>query len=268
VQAGQEDVLAWNASKQSEVDVMSGHFGYGVHLQRKYLVPPKRRVAYLAFLRHPVERALSQWRREAGSESLAKLDASARRRRFMRWWEVHMGYKRAELAGTLSAKVSVSVAPPWRAASNPMTRQMCCWSPALRATQPPDPPCPQTKATLECAKERLASFAAVGLVERMEESVALAKCALGVKYEDQDDRSHIPWDNPTLSASAEQHLSLWEATSEQIRLISDANPLDLELYMYAVELFEKQIQTARLCMKLHRPRSGKEDDTWWYSGLG
>lgn len=29
---------------------------------------------------------------------------------------------------------------------------------------------------------------------------------------DQDDRSHIPWDNPTLSASAEQHLSLWEVT--------------------------------------------------------
>lgn len=78
--------------------------------------------------------------------------------------------------------LSTQCSPAWMAAANPVTQQLCCWSTNHVGRGSAHPRCPQTVATLECAKANLKRFAFVGVVERMNQSVALMKHALGMRF--------------------------------------------------------------------------------------
>jgi hypothetical protein len=84
---------------------------------------------------------------------------------------------------------------------------------------------------LETAKRNLRSFAAVGLTERFNESIILYKRILG-------------WDSPPVYIK--QNVGICrprkdDIPEETLNLIEKYNELDIELYRYATELFDKQI---------------------------
>jgi hypothetical protein len=77
--------------------------------------------------------------------------------------------------------LATQCSPAWMAAANPMTQQLCCWSSNHVRRGGAHERCPQNAATLDCAKANLKSFAFVGLVERMNQSVALMKHTLAMR---------------------------------------------------------------------------------------
>jgi hypothetical protein len=86
VDAWEEDFLAWDAKRQSEVDVLTSHFGYGVHLQPTYKISKRRPVMYFVFVRDPVERTMAQWRYMMHDDALEGYSGLLRHQKFMKWW--------------------------------------------------------------------------------------------------------------------------------------------------------------------------------------
>ncbi|UOQ84738.1 sulfotransferase family 2 domain-containing protein [Gracilibacillus salinarum] len=88
-----------------------------------------------------------------------------------------------------------------------------------------------SEPTIDLAKENLRTFSVIGLNERFDESLILMQKALGwntLEYE----RLNITKKRPLKS----------KLSKEFISLIEDNNQLDIELYQYAQELFEQQLQ--------------------------
>ncbi len=89
---------------------------------------------------------------------------------------------------------------------------------------------PPTRHMLDCAKRNLERFAVVGLQERFDESVLLMRRALG-------------WGWPSLrqhNVTAERpHVGTLDAHTRD--LIAEHNALDLELYAFGRECFERQL---------------------------
>jgi len=100
VDAWEEDFLAWDGKRQSEVDVLTSHFGYGVHLQPTYRISKRRPVKYFAFLRDPVERSMAQWRYMMRDEGLEGYSGMLRHQKFMKWWSKQIDMSTAFKLGT------------------------------------------------------------------------------------------------------------------------------------------------------------------------
>lgn len=86
--------------------------------------------------------------------------------------------------------------------------------------------------SVEKAKENLRTFRVIGLTEKFDESLFLMKKVLGwsnIEY----NKLNITKKRPLKS----------ELSQKVISLIEEHNQLDIELYKYAQELFEKQIKT-------------------------
>lgn len=113
--------------------------------------------------------------------------------------------------------------------ANPLTR-LLTGSEALvpRESQPPDyRPLPISTADFAAARERLASFAFVGLTERLNDSARLLFDLLGHDYQ-----GSVPRDNVT-----EVTLSLRDLHPDTLSLMRRTLALDIDLYEDAVEMF-------------------------------
>jgi len=102
-------------------------------------------------------------------------------------------------------------------------------------------PCGRLSArTLDRAKANLARFAVVGLTERFEDSLRLLQRAFGWKLHRLPARN-VGRNRPPRAAVG----------PNTVRLIEDCNRLDLDLYRFALGLFERAIgrlgPTAELC---------------------
>jgi len=84
---------------------------------------------------------------------------------------------------------------------------------------------------LERAKRNLETFAAVGLTERIEQSVAVMKTRLGWPYV------------PTLYRKNENpaRRNREALSSTELGAIVERNQLDLELYAFAEEMLQRQL---------------------------
>jgi hypothetical protein len=111
VDAWEEDFLAWDAKRQSEVDVLTSHFGYGVHLQPTYKISKRRPVKYFVFVRDPVERTMAQWRYMMHDDALEGYSGLLRHQKFMKWWSKQIDMSTAlKLGSGFSVRFSSSPA--------------------------------------------------------------------------------------------------------------------------------------------------------------
>lgn len=103
---------------------------------------------------------------------------------------------------------------------------------------------PPKKDHLEIAKENLVKyFEVVGITERFNESIFLMKKALGWKkivYKSKN----ITRNRPRID----------ELSAEILEIIKQKNQLDIELYNFAVQLFEKQVESLDIKTKKEMKR--------------
>jgi hypothetical protein len=209
---------AWN--------VVGGDLPYG--LFTRYLPADTR---YVTILRDPVDRVLSHYLSHAQA---GKPPGSEGARKLRNVWETALSLEAAEKKGigdlekaervTIEADAEFSLAEGLRRKiyiyDNFMTRFL--WGgESLFGELPPD--------ALERAKENISNFFFVGVRERLDESIILLVRELGVglmpSYRRQVSRKSPPRDE----------------TSDELRaLIAEHNQLDIELYRFARERFEKE----------------------------
>lgn len=169
--------------------VLMGHVPYGFH---QHLEGPS---SYITVLREPVSRVLSLYRYIVTTPKHPLHDQVLDR----------------SLIEFVSGQVDVEEI------ENGQTRQIAGVSEGR-----PD------ASSLARAKQNLADFAAIGLVERFDESVMLFKKRLGWKMP-----FYVP-KNVTRGVHA-------DLTMEAREIIRDRNSLDLELYQFARQIFQEHV---------------------------
>jgi len=208
------------AAKLGAWQAVGDHVPLG--LFRRYLPADTR---YLTILRDPVDRVLSHYHFHAqagdppGSRGAVKLRGL---------WEQLLNNERTELgrpddAISLGEDADTSLEEGLRRRlciyDNFMTRFL--WGgESIYGELPPD--------ALERAKENVADLWFVGFRERLDESIVLLGRKLGIGLMPYYLR-HVSTKRPTI-----------EETSRELReLVAEHNALDIELYRFARELFEK-----------------------------
>lgn len=180
----------------ADASVIAGHLAYGVH---HYLDRP---AVYLTLLREPVERAISAYRYIKRSPN-------------------HPLHRRVhDEPISLGAYVRVGHEP--LNVDNGQVR-LLSGNPevAFRTCD---------EAMLDTAKEHLASFAAVGLTERFDESLVMCKLLLGWGAQPRYRSANVSPDA----------LSIDNVPKATLARLCEQNRLDIELYRYACELFAAQ----------------------------
>lgn len=191
-------------STLSKLKVIYGHFGYGVHLNRDF---PSR---YITLLRHPVERLISMYYHhlENHPEQL--------------WSEEKTRHFSLEELLQREMEPQKQLIP-----DNQMVRYF-----STESGYPTDVTYGEcTVQMLEKAKETLSqNFDVVGITERFNESLMLMMHTLAwpMPYYHRDNVNKI---RPVTS----------KIDPDTIMLVETHNQLDLELYAFAQDLFEKQI---------------------------
>lgn len=184
------------------VDVLMGHQHYGMH---EYLRPGAR---YFAVLRHPVERAISHYHYVLRTPEHYLYEKVVGDKYSLRDYIERQTTLELDNDQVRWLNEPVHLEVPW----GRVNRRM-----------------------LESAKHRIASvFAAFGLAERFEESLALFRRVFGwppIRYAKENVTPHRPRTD--------------EIDGETIRLIESANELDLELFEFAQNLFAQRVRAAR-----------------------
>jgi hypothetical protein len=212
--------LATNLT-QSGIRAVGDHVPLGLY--RRYLPANSR---YLTFLRDPVDRVLSHYYLHAIPEDTwirriwPRLEALDRHERERRPGEPFAAMPEVEsLPASVDVSLKAGLARRIPIYDNFATRFL--WGgESLFGDLPSD--------ALERAKENLASFAFVGITERLDESIVLLGRWLGVGLMPYRPR-HIRADRPPLADTAESLRAL----------IEEHNALDIELYQFARQRFER-----------------------------
>jgi Sulfotransferase family len=189
-----------------EVNVVRGHFPLGI---REYLpkhLPKQRELACFTFLREPIDRTLSHFypirELRAGEEKRGR-------------------YSRAPLPA--DATLDDALAAGY-VHDNLQTRMLC---------GDPAPFGEVTEEMLEQAKANLSTnLAFFGLTERFDESLVLAKRKLGLRVILYRSSGRVNSDRPRGK----------QVPDELRREAEHANRYDIELYRYAKELFERELE--------------------------
>ncbi|KAL6059529.1 Capsular polysaccharide biosynthesis protein WcbF [Balamuthia mandrillaris] len=222
------DFLTFSARKQRLFCGLSAHLGYGIHEQPEWKLPD-REVAYITFLRDPISRTISQYnfssKRLNQSDTTVPLDA---------WLD----------------KQEHQPFSPW-ANRNPAVSQLTrFWNSetergALSFPSSPSRPSSSasnntstttTKDDLLIAKYRLVhDIQVLGLVERYQESIQVMAFKFGAQRISAF-RS-VQQNNPS-TTKAGSKMRVEDLSEEQRRRIVEENRLDVELYEFAVRLFE------------------------------
>ncbi len=193
--------------EKGELGVVRGHVNYGMH---RLLRQPS---AYITMLRDPVDRIVSHY------YYLKKEERHYLHRNCVEenWTLKDFILKTTDNDnGQMRALAGIADVYSFLDNSGPVVPFGAC-----------------TEAHLDLAKKNLDKFLVVGLTERFDESVILMKRALGwdlsplyIKQNVTADRCYIQ-----------------ELPSGVIDLIRRHNSFDLELYLYAKDLFEKQVKS-------------------------
>ena len=194
-------------------------------LYRRYLPPDTR---YLTILRDPVDRVLSHYH----FHLLGKRRGELKLRQIWQQLANLDRQERQSLDGSEDASAEIEV-PEDAAVSleEGMARKICIYDnlatrflwggESIFGELPPD--------ALERAKENVAGLWFVGLAERLDDSIVL----LGRRLE----TGLMPYDRRHVS---QKRPSLGETPAELRELIAEHNALDVELYRFARELFERE----------------------------
>lgn len=185
----------------TESRVMIGHVPLSV--LRRHLPAD---TAYLTLLREPVERVLSHYYRHAHRPDPDAHPPASR------------GGGRRLAAQSLEQALEDQRLPELR---NLATRFLC------DAESPLDE---LSESALEEAKRNLEGFAFVGLQERFDESSVMLARQLGFTIEGHEHR-HVSRERPTAAS----------VSAGDRELIESANDLDIELYRWAAERFERAL---------------------------
>jgi sulfotransferase famil protein len=192
------------ASDGTGARISAGHTPYCI-LQE--VMPLRTR--YVTFLRDPVARVLSHYYRHIHRQQPERAGRIKKR---------PGARMRAE---SLEMALVEMRLPQIR---NLATRFLC-------THQSPDEDLPP--AALDEAKANLRRFAFVGIQERFDESAALMQRELGMEL--------VPYLSRHVSSGRPEAR---ETSVEDRELIEEHNRLDMELYAFAVELFERQVAAA------------------------
>lgn len=180
------------AAALSGMQVFRGHMPFGLH---RHLTQPS---TYITLLREPVERTLSEY--FAGLNRI-----SHRQHRTIKHLSV------CEFVATLANNNSQTKMIAGLSSSYDFLTEEC------------------SSHTLDTAKHNLQQyFSLVGITERFEETLALAKCRFAWNV------PHYAWFN---SNPKRTH----NVSSELRHYIMEHNRFDVELYRHAVTLFNKQL---------------------------
>ena len=229
----QLDFAALRSDEQAKYSVLWGHRRMG--LEHKLRGHASRRIHYATLVREPIARTVAQYVYEAARRRTACATKCVIPS-LLAWFH----------------RTRVGRRGPWAQRSNPLARQLCCWwHPSLRnATKPmwmhsaalrstdlarnaTALECPASPAALlRCAKATIDRMLAVGIYEKLAESIALLRHRTGLPPQQRGAAALV---NPAVTALS-AHTLVWEEEA-QLRV---ALEVDLELYAYARDTFELQ----------------------------
>ena len=110
------------------------------------------------------------------------------------------------------------------------TKSISNWQVCYLSNRPMNSGAQATRQDLEDAKENLRKYFLLGLTERFDESITLMKRVLGWRIP-----FYFSWN---VSKNKKPRKEIQENT---LKIIAEKNNLDLELYTFAVDLFNKQV---------------------------
>jgi hypothetical protein len=193
-----QHLLRWPQERLAHIKVFKGHMPFGLH---KWLSQP---ATYITVLRDPIDRAISQYY-------------------FHLTHRLQPGHR---LAKNLTM-IEFGRTLPYKNVQTKLLSGLDHGYDFMAGECSAD--------ELELAKRNLATrFSMVGLTERFDESLALAKLQFGWRIEQYADF------NVTQGRPQKDKISA--AAREQI---AEFNRFDVELYRYASELFDEQVQRHR-----------------------
>jgi hypothetical protein len=211
-------VTSWPAQRLADIKAFNGHIPFGLH---RYLPQDS---TYITILRDPINRTISEYyaRRHRRWHPIADRDA---KRLTLKQYVETIAYNNPQTKAIAGIWKSFryhyySIRP-----SHDFYSAYC------------------TREDLELAKYNLSKyFSLVGLTERFDETLALAKIVLG-------------WQVAGYTCARENPMRLKERpiSAEETAAIAEHNRFDLELYRFGASLFEKALRS-------HAQRLGEELD--------
>lgn len=217
------DFLAMNKTEQDSHAVILGHVGHGIHLQPDYKGNIRRKVRQFTILRDPVERVYSHYwyfLKETNDQVAKTWD-------FKTWFS------------DLSAPND-----SFSAQDNPTIQQLCCFQ--YNPHKLPNtwkhgtlPTCNPSREVFECAKRNLMeAFDVVGIQEHMNRTASLLAKVLNIP---EFEKLGSTRENISRSGKVSNSTLL---PDDERKLIEDANRWDIELYEFALSLFEERYKKA------------------------
>jgi len=201
-----EEVAAIPPTQMDRLCVVMGHFYFGVHT---FLSKP---FTYITLLRDPIERIISHYyyAQRAPSHYFYHAARKLSLKEFVEYCS-----RSSNESGTSLGYCS----------DNDQTRQLAgrCGVPSFGTS---------SDEMLSIAKRNLGEFAMFGTAEEFDRSLILIKRILG-------------WRNPfyTKQNVSRRRARKEDFAPETLRIIEAYNPLDIELYRYAKQLFEEKIRS-------------------------
>lgn len=193
------DFKYWSDDNKNQYRVFTGHirFWYGLHL---YMPKDKQKFSYLTVLREPVERSISAYFYTLGRQNeLFNRDRIPGCENIIDWLNKYPVVHNTQTRFLSNYNEWEAKIPEW---------------------------------AFESAKWNLKnSFAAFGILERLEESFKIFQNTLGWDFIPSHGR-----ENTTPSRPKQE-----EIDENVIDAIKENNSLDLELYRYAIKLFEERL---------------------------
>jgi hypothetical protein len=213
----------WPKQRLSKIKLFNGHIPFGIHT----LLPQP--ATYVTVLRDPINRTISEYnaRRNRRMHPIADRDA---KRLSLEEYVARVPYNNPQTKAIAGVDVPYnyhlySIRPSHHFYSGPCTAE-----------------------TLAIAKDNLSRyFSLVGLTERFEETLALAKVLFGWR---------IPYYTSTREGPRRQE---GDVSPRQRTLIAEYNRFDMDLYAFGVSLFDRAIQenAALVSLELNTVRRAK-----------
>jgi hypothetical protein len=221
-------VCGWPSERLGTMKLFKGHIPFGLH---KFIPQPS---TYITILRDPINRTLSEYyfRRQRRTHPIADRDA---KRLCLEEYLAKVPYNNPQTKAIAGIDVPCNyrfytIVPSYHFYSGHCSAE-----------------------TLELAKENLTRhFSLVGLTERFEETLALAKILFGWK---------VPY--YTSIRQGPKHPKKEEVSPQQRALIAEYNKFDMELYSFGVYLFDRAIaeHAERISLELDLVRRAKNPGT-------
>jgi hypothetical protein len=212
----QRTVNAVANPRKQEGRVIAGHVPYGVYRE---LLPPD--TEYMTFLRDPVDRVLSHYYRHVLAKD-PRVDKEIRRPG--RGGDHVETQEDQELKFRLLREALVDRRLPQL--TNLCTRFLCGHEAPLEELP---------ASAVDDAKENLSRFAFIGIQDHFEESLVLLQRMLGL--------GSIPYQDRHVSQAGSRP-TVEGLPDDQRELIIESNSMDLELYQFGLDLFERAVADA------------------------